>query len=475
MDFPGRSKPETRKSRPNKKAADRAEHDQLLSYMIAHEAQPLTGADDDYNTLIDAIGDAEVVLLGEATHGTHEFYRERSRITKRLIKDKGFTAIAVEADWPDAYRVNRYIRATHTQDTLAWDALGDFHRFPTWMWRNADMLNFVGWLREYNDELDENPRQQHPKVGFYGLDLYSLYTSMDAVIKYLDRVDPAAAERARYRYSCFDQFGEDAQSYGYAASFNLSRSCEDAVVQQLLELQHNANEYIQRDGRIPEDALFYAQQNARVAMNAEEYYRSMFLGRVESWNIRDMHMAQTLNELKEYIGGKQRQPAKIVVWAHNSHLGDARATEMGTIGELNIGQLVRQQYAGKTFSVGFTTHHGFVTAASSWDAPAERKHVRPALPGSYEDLFHSTGVPNFLLLLREQGKLADMLNTPRLERAIGVIYQPESERVSHYFAARMADQFDAVIHFDKTHAVEPLEKTPGWEKGEFPETYPSSY
>ncbi|HEX8844737.1 MAG TPA: erythromycin esterase family protein [Pyrinomonadaceae bacterium] len=442
----------------------------ILSNAIREASHPLTGATNDCDPLIHLIDDASFVLIGEASHGTHEFYRERAQITKQLITEKGFTAVAVEADWPDAYRVNRYVQG-RGDDAEAVDALAGFLRFPTWMWRNADVLDFVGWLREHNDHLPANS----PKVGFYGLDLYSLHASMEAVLKYLDKIDPEAAKRARYRYSCFEHFGEDTQAYGYAANFGLTESCEDEVLGQLIELRRRASDYASRDGHVAADDFFFTEQNARLVKNAEEYYRSMFRGRVSSWNLRDRHMAETLDALVRHLSS-QGQQAKIVVWEHNSHLGDARATEMGESGELNVGQLVREKYGQAAVLVGFTTYKGTVTAASNWDEPAERKRVRPALSGSYEALFHDVGVPRFLLTLRGDGMAADILRGPRLERAIGVIYRPETERLSHYFHARLTDQFDAVIHFDETRAVEPLERTAQWqtgEMGEVPETYPT--
>jgi erythromycin esterase-like protein len=307
-------------------------------------------------------------------------------------------------------------------------------------------------------------------VGFYGLDLYSLNTSIVAVLGYLDKVDPEAAQRARYRYGCFEHFGEDTQAYGYATSFGLSKSCEDEVVSQLLELQRRAGEYAQRDGKVAPDEFFYAEQNARLVRNAEQYYRAMFRGRVSSWNLRDRHMAETLDALTAFVQ-RQGQQAKVVVWEHNSHLGDARATEMGEAGELNVGQLVRQRYAEEAVLVGFSTYSGTVTAASEWGGMAERKRVLPALPDSYEALFHALELPRFLLPLRHGAP--EELREPRLERAIGVIYRPETERHSHYFYARLPEQFDAVLHFDTTRAVEPLERTAPWEAGEAPETFPT--
>ena len=444
----------------------------VVTDLVRDAARPLTGSPADYDGLLEFFGDAHFVLLGEASHGTHEFYRERAQITKRLIREKGFTAIAVEADWPDAYRVNRYVQGQNV-DADAVEALGGFRRFPAWMWRNADVLDFVGWLRSHNDSLAPGS----VKTGFYGLDLYSLHTSIEAVLNYLDKVDPVGAQRARYRYACFEHFGEDPQAYGYAAGFGLSHTCESEVIGQLVELQRRAAEYARRDGRIAAEDFFYAEQNARLVKNAEQYYRTMFRGRVSSWNLRDQHMAETLSALMEHLASQGRaQPnhdTKVVVWAHNSHLGDARATQMGRAGEWNLGQLVRQKHGRESVLVGFSTYTGTVTASSNWGDPAERKRVRPAMPGSYEELFHDVGIPAFALTLPPDSHVAGGLREPRLERAIGVIYRPESEFASHYFHASLSDQFDAVIHFDQTRAVEPLELTAEWGIGEPAETFPS--
>jgi erythromycin esterase-like protein len=421
----------------------------------------------DYDPLMDLIGDARFVLLGEASHGTHEFYRERAQITKRLIREKGFSAIAVEADFPDAYRVNRYVRG-ESQDQDAAEALSGFKRFPAWMWRNADVLDLVGWLREYNDRMPALSLN----VGFYGLDLYSLHTSVEVVLNYFEKIDPDAAARARKRYSCFDHFGENVQGYGYAAASGLTESCENEVVSQLLEMNRRAAELAGLDGRVARDDFFAAEQNARLVKNAERYYRMMYRNDVSSWNLRDLHMAETLSELDRHLttaAGK----AKIVVWEHNSHLGDARATEMARRGEWNVGQLVRQRYGNDSVLIGFTTYKGTVTAATNWGEDALRKRVRPAIPGSIEDLFHETGRGRFLLPLRNGSKACSALQKPLLERAIGVIYRPETERQSHYFYANVHDQFDALIHIDRTRAVEPLERSVKWERGEVMETYPS--
>ena len=447
-------------------SADRLARKTDAVSVIRERAIRLGGDPRQYDVLIEGIGDARVVLLGEASHGTHEFYRERAYITRRLIHEKGFAAVAVEADWPDAYRINRFVRAA-SADEEAVQALADFGRFPTWMWRNADVLDFIGWLRTHNETQPVDKR-----TGFYGLDLYSLRASMEAVLRYLDKVDPDAARRARGRYGCFDQFGEEMQAYGYAASYGLHPSCEREVLTQLVELHRQRAEYASRDGRVAADDYFYAEQNARLVRNAEEYYRTMFRGRDESWNLRDGHMVETLEELRRFLS-RTRPDARVVVWAHNSHLGDARATEMGERGELNVGQLVRERYGTSAVLVGFTTYTGTVTAASEWDGPAHRKHVRPALAGSYERLLHEVQVPRFLLPLRTDLELSTALAGPRLERAIGVLYLPETERPSHYFHARLADQFDFLLHFDETRAVEPLERNALWEAGEVAETFPS--
>jgi erythromycin esterase-like protein/predicted phosphoribosyltransferase len=430
---------------------------------VRSAAIPLHGTADDYDALLARVGDATLVLLGEASHGTHEFYRIRADITRRLIEEKGFTAVAVEGDWPDAYRVNRFVRGKGS-DADADAALGGFQRFPSWMWRNTDVLAFVSWLREHND----GRADATDKAGFYGLDLYSLHGSVAAVLDYLDRTDAPAARRARYRYGCFDQFGEDVQAYGYAAIFDLTHSCEDQVVAQLMEMCQRGGQTDDRD----DDDLFSAEQNARLVRNAEAYYRSMVRGREESWNLRDRHMMETLEALMQ-LRAPPHQPMKIVVWAHNSHLGDARATEMRARGELNLGQLVRERYAAQAVLVGFCTDHGTVTAATEWDDPAQFKRVQPGLPGSCEALCHAVGIPKFQLRLDDE-KLASALAAPRLQRAIGVIYRPQTERQSHYFRTVLPQQFNWLIHIDATSALVPLEAGERWHAGEEPpEAYPS--
>jgi erythromycin esterase-like protein len=434
--------------------------------VVAGAARPIIGAATDYDAMIDLVGTRRIVLIGEASHGTHDFYRERARITRRLIDECGFTAVAVEADWPDAYRVNRYVMGlSHDRD--AQSALSDFRRFPAWMWRNRDVVEFVEWLHARNGS------QSAPatKAGFYGLDLYSLQASIESVIGYLDRVDPAEANRARERYACFDHVGAEGSAYGYALAYEAAVPCENEVVAQLVELRRRAESYLRRDGWVAEDELFFAEQNARVVRNAEEYYQQMYRSSVSSWNLRDRHMAGTLDALLEHLD-RRLGHAKVVVWEHNSHVGDARATSMAVRGELNVGQLARQRYGNECLIVGLTTYDGRVTAASAWGHPAERKHVRPALPESQEALLHEVGEPGFWFATRPPLVQA-ALRAPRLERAIGVIYRPERERQSHYFEARLPDQFDAVVHLDRTRALVPLERTATWDRGEPPETFPT--
>lgn len=441
-----------------------------LASAVGLVCHPIRTSPEDYDPLIERIGDAHFALLGEATHGTREFYQERALITRRLIEEKGFEGVAVEADWPDAYRVNRFVKGDG--DVLEGvDPLSAFLRFPQWMWRNAEVLDFVLWLRQWNDALPHGRR----KVGFYGLDLYGLHASVEAVLDYLDRVDPEAAMRARERYACFESgFGNG--RYGYEAALGLTQSCEKEALQQLLDLRRKAVEYAAKEGPIDGDGFFQAEQNARLVVNAERYYRTMFLGRVSSWNLRDRHMMDTLEALSGHIGRMRggRGRGRMVVWEHNSHIGDARATESAEEGEINVGQLVRERHKGDSFLVGMSTYTGTVMAASDWGSPGEAKRVRPAIAGSYEELFHDSGVERFMLDLRDENEVIKELGVPRLGRAIGVVYRPEIERASHYIRSRLTAQFDAMIHFDHTHAVDPL-GPPGLRGDrEVPETFPTS-
>jgi len=418
-----------------------------LARRLAEAAEPLPEIDDPaFAEAFDRYGAARVVLLGEASHGTSEFYRARAAITRRLIERHGFTIVAVEADWPDAANVDRFVR--HRPRREGEEAA--FQRFPTWMWRNREVEGFIRWLRARNEG-----REPAAMAGFYGLDLYNLSGSMRAVIDYLDDVDPAAARVARERYACLAPWSRDPARYGRIATSEGYALCEAPVVAMLRELQAKRLRYAAADG----DEWLDAAANARLVKNAEAYYRAMYEGAAESWNLRDTHMFETLCQLLEARGAG----AKAVVWAHNSHIGNAAYTEMGQVrDELNIGQLVRERFGEEARLIGFGTHTGTVAAADDWDSPMEVKQVRPSLEGSYERLCHDSGVARFLLDLGRGGAILEPLMEPRLERFIGVIYRPETERWSHYSQAILPRQFDAWIWFDETEAVTPL---PGPEPG----------
>jgi len=428
---------------------------------IARSARRLQTARD-YAPLVERASGAQLVLIGEATHGTREFYEVRAEITRQLIEDKGFRLVVLEADWPDALRAHRWAKGEGT-DPDARAALDDFRRFPRWMWRNTVMVDFLAWLHDWN--------RGHPqaRAGLFGMDLYSMHASMALVLDYLDTVDPYAAQRARARYACFEHFGEDPQRYGLATGLGRAESCEREAVEQMAELRRHYGRLVEAHDPRSEDEFFYAEQNARLVKNAEAYYRSMFRGRDQSWNLRDAHMTETLVALLGHYG---QGTAKAVVWAHNSHLGDARATDMAKRGEWNVGQLARELFGDRVYSIGFSTYSGTVSAARDWGDPVERRQVRAGLPGSCEALFHATGIPAFWLDLRESSAATKLLETPRLQRAIGVIYRPETELQSHYFSVNLAGQFDAMIHLDRTQALEPLERDGGWDAGELPDTYP---
>ncbi|WP_232337463.1 erythromycin esterase family protein [Deinococcus arboris] len=432
------------------------------------QLHPVTDDPACYDDLLAQMAGARFVLIGEASHGTHEFYKERARLTQRLIEERGFEAVVAEADWPDAYRVNRFVRGQAPADTRAEAALGDFGRFPRWMWRNEPTRDFVTWLRAHN------ARRPQAQAGFYGMDLYSLHRSMDAVVAYLEGVDPAAAQRARQRYSCFEPYGTDPQSYGLATGYGVAEPCEDAAVAQLVELQART---LRRAGEdiLAEDERFYAEQNARLALNAERYYRELFRGRQDTWNLRDTHMADTVDALAGHLEA-QGQAGKLVVWAHNSHVGDARATEVGwRQDQENLGQYLRQRHPGQTFVLGQTTFQGHVTAADDWGQPARHQAVRPAISGSVEAALHALRPSHYWLSLR--GEVPPALQGERLQRFIGVLYRPATERQSHYLHTRLAEQYDAVLHLDRTGALVPLD-SPGElpeqaEAGEQPATFPS--
>ena len=416
---------------------------EAIAAIIREAAEPLPDIDDPaFGEIFDRFGSARVVLLGEASHGTSEFYRARAAITRRLIERHGFTIVAAEADWPDAATIDRIVRRRPPR----MEASPFFDRFPTWMWKNSDFLAFVGWLRHHNAAL---PLEQ--RVGFYGLDLYNLNGSIRAVLDYLDRVDPETAAVARARYGCILPFSEDPAAYGRLALTEGYARCEQEVIAMLTDLFAKSRDY----GSVEDEDFLDAAQNARLIANAEAYYRIMYYGSAASWNLRDRHMFETL----ELLLAAKGEQAKAVVWAHNSHIGDARFTDMGNErDELNLGQLCREAMDGEAQLIGFGTHGGTVAAATDWDGPMEVKRVNPSRPDSYERIAHDTGISSFLLDLRTGHNKAarTALLEPRLERFIGVIYRPETERWSHYSGAILPQQFDAYVWFDETQAVTPL-------------------
>ncbi len=404
--------------------------------------------------LLRRIGRARVVLIGEATHGTSEFYRMRQRITRALIERRGFDFVAVEGDWPDCARIDQYVRNAE-EPAARWKA---FARFPAWMWRNREVAAFVDWLREWN-------AQQQPRLrtAFYGLDLYSLYGSIERVLEYLERVDPQTARLARQRYGCLSPWEDDPAGYARATMTAGYRSCEADVVAMLRELLHARSSYGGYDGERFLDAL----QNARLVANAERYYRTMYYGSRESWNLRDGHMFETLRTLLDFRGPQSRA----VVWAHNSHVGDSAATEMALRGEFNLGRLCRKAFGSQAYAIGFGTHAGQVAAADSWGADMQVMELRPSAAGSHERVFHDSGVPGLLLPLRSLPADPDLagLRESRLQRAVGVLYRPLTEMASHYFESVLPEQYDEYIWFDRSHAVTPLDSL---SLEGVPETYP---
>ena len=429
-----------------------------LPAMIAEAAEPLPELDDPaYGHLFDRFGDRRVVLLGEASHGTSEFYRARAAITRRLVEEHGFTIVAAEADWPDAAAVDRYVRHGPARDP----AEPPFQRFPTWMWRNTDIAALIEWMREHNESVPALDQ----RAGFYGLDIYNMSGSITAVLEYLDKVDSEAAAVARERYGCLTPWQNEPSTYGRAVLTAGYRKCEEAVIKQCRELLERRLDYGARDG----ESFMDAAQNARLVASAERYYGIMYYGGAESWNLRDTHMFETLGHLLEACGPQ----SKAVVWAHNSHIGDARYTEMGVVREeLNIGQLCRERFGDQAALIGFGMHTGTVAAASDWGGAMEVKRVRPSHPDSYERLCHAAGVPRFLLDLGKgrHDALRSRLLEPRLERFIGVIYRPDTELMSHYADASLPQQFDAFVWFDETSAVTPLGSQHA--KAGVPDTYP---
>ena len=411
--------------------------------VVRAAAHPLSGSERDYDPLLAITREASFVLLGESTHGSEEFYRERARITRRLVEEQGFRAVAVEGDWPAAERVNRYVRGVGS-DRSAVEALGGFTRFPEWMWPNAPVRDLVEWMRTRNAG-----RPAAEQVGFYGMDLYSLSESVAELTRALDAVDPQAARRTRERLRCFERYRHRPEEYGAAAASRASASCQDEADAVWSDLERLL---AADDDPARAEARFSILMNARVIRGAEEYYRTSFAGGISPWNLRDRHMATMLDALGAHLQARGSAP-KVVGWAHNTHMGDARVTEPGEQGEGNVGQLMRQRAAAGPVLVGFTTYTGTVRAAREWGGRAEVRPLRPALPESYGALFHAAGARDFLLVFRGNEALQAALAGPRPERAVGVLYLPETERASHYFQASLSRQFDAVIHIDTTHAV----------------------
>ena len=445
--------PDTQPARARKRPAA-VDRDAALVDAIADGCEPFNSVKSaNLEPLLDRIGDARIVLIGEATHGTSEFYRMRNRITTELIRKKGFRFVSIEGDWPDAARIDHYVRHFEYSPS-EWIA---FARFPTWMWRNVEVREFVDWLRHHNHGLSAKSR-----VAFHGLDLYSLYSSIRAVLQYLDEVDPSTAAVARERYGCLTPWQTDPATYGRAALTGSYRSCEDDVVHMLTAISQKHREYATHDG----ERFLDVMQNARVVANAERYYRVMYYGSRASWNLRDTYMFETLQTLIEH-----HQPDnKAIIWAHNSHVGDAVATEMSARGEINIGHLCRRNFGDNVYAIGFGTDNGKVAAASDWDGPMEIKSIVPSMRNSYERLFHKTTLPGFLLPLRNaSAALRNGLLEARMQRAIGVIYRPETEFASHYFQAVLPQQFDEYIWVDSTHAVTPIKTA---ELEGMPDTYP---
>jgi erythromycin esterase-like protein len=409
---------------------------------IAAAARPLTGAAADYDEISAAAADARRVLLGESTHGTHEYYRERGRISERLIRERGFNAIAIEGDWSPTSRLNRYVRGLGT-DRSAQEAMAGYTRFPKWMWGNVEFRDFVERLRELNLQRPENER-----VGLYGMDVYDLHEAAAAAVAYLSQVDPEAARRAESQYDCFDPYPTP-EAYGEATRRDVS--CREEAEAVLAEVRRVAR---------PADPAgaerhFAAVRSAASVVGAEEYFRTAYSGSM-SWNVRDRRMARNVEEIAEHLQALTGRPGKVVIWSHNTHSGDARATSAVNRGELSLGQLMREQHGEAAFLLGFLSYSGTVMAAPEWGEEGRVYDMREALPGSWSALLHATGLPAFSLLIRGNGEMRRALAGPMLERAIGVVYLPQSERQSHYFDARLAEQFDAAVFFDRSTAVTPL-------------------
>ena len=433
--------------------------------LIQTLAHPLVGTERNYDPLLQLVGEAKIVVLGAQTHGTHEFCSERAQITRRLIIEKGFQAIALEGDWPDVSRLNEYVRGNGI-DPDSNSALSGFTAFPAWLWRNADMLDFIGWLKSWNDLRED----QSEKAGIYGLDLYGLHKSIAEVVSGLKKIDPTMASEIKECYRCFEE-ANGGRRYGFAADIGIRKSCEEEALKALVELRRKRAEITRKAGKTFDEELFSAEQNAYLVEDAERYYRAMFRDRTMAWNLREVHMQRAAQLLMRHLEKNHAAP-KLVIWVHNLHAGDARAEEPSVAAKINLGQLLREQYGHEVVLVGFTTHSGTVTAALDWwDSPPEQLVLPPAIQGSHEEVFHELDSPDFMLNLRSNR--IQLLAEPRLQRTVGIVYRPDMEIDHQYFKVRLNAQFDAILHFDKTRAVEPIEHTTGWDRAEMPETFPT--
>ncbi|EJF66548.1 hypothetical protein DICSQDRAFT_45785 [Dichomitus squalens LYAD-421 SS1] len=463
---------------------------------------PLSFSSSSYDPLLHAIGDAQIVLIGDGSHGTYEFYAHRANITKRLIEEKGFTAVAVEADWPDAFRINRYIHGGDTRTGKiknARDSLAEFERFPKWMWKNEAMPPFIEWMKQHNQKVAETEGDASGTVSFYGMDVYSLHRSAEQVIRYLETVDPEGAKQARKKYNCFERFGEDTRRYAYETQFGLKKDCHREVIDNLKNLLLNRQRFIEQEilrdkFAHPHEEQFVAEMNALVVKDAEEYYRTMMTEDVRSWNLRDEHFARTVSGIAQYLGlsPSPRGGAKVVVWAHNSHVGDARATDVGKRRrESNVGQRCREIFSNdKVFNIGFLTNRGTVTAAHDWDDPPYLQRMNPPIDGSIEDVFDKWAdqdcfVVTHNIVIDEKGATKKVevneglseyvfLNRPRYQRFIGVIYRRLTEILSHYSKCSVRQQYDAVAHIRESRGIQPLEPEETWKgpKAEMDMTFP---
>lgn len=419
----------------------------------AQHIMPLENADD-LDPLLERIGDSKYVLLGEASHGTHEYYTWRAEISKRLIEEKGFSFVAVEGDWPDCYKINRWVKGHYSKETKIREILKEFKRWPTWMWANWEVAAFAEWMKKYNKTLD--PKQ---KVGFYGLDVYSLWESMEAIVKYLEKEDPETAVLAKQASYCFEPYKKN-DSYVNAYR-GLSQKCRTEVIQLLKEIRQKVDRYEKE----PEAGL-NAELNALVLKNAEEYYEAMAQFDNSSWNVRDSHMVETLNTLMKYHDGD----AKVIIWEHNTHIGDARATDMAAHGMHNVGQLVRQQHKDQgVVLVGFGSYEGSVVAGDFWGAEMEKMRLPKAIDGSVEKFLHELGAENKLLIFNEDSPLKEIFKNKIGHRAVGVVYDPHHER-GNYVPSRLSDRYDAFLYIDRTHGLHPLHIKP--HGNDVPETYP---